>query len=218
MKAMKKIFFVPIVTMLCCSFFATPVALAKITKADVYKHSMANQRRETEKRNREVNRRWYEQQEQQRAQQQRHSSGDDYYNYQKTIQSMRPAANAPEFAQRVLALCNEERSKAGLAPLVLSAELQNAAMLRAEEITRVLSHTRPDGSDCTTVLKSKWGAGENIAAGHDTADKAVSSWMESPGHRRNILHSSFKYLGVGYCYAPDGVGGYTHYWVQIFQG
>lgn len=215
---MKKIFVVPILTMLCFGFFAQPLAFAKITREDVYKHSMANQRREAERRNREVNRRWYEQQEQQRVEQERNSSGDDYYHYKRTIQNMKPAVNAPEFAQQVLALCNQERAKAGVEPLVISAELQNAAMIRAEEITRVLSHTRPDGSDCTTVLKTKWGAGENISAGYDTADKAVSGWMDSPGHRRNILYSSFKYLGVGYYYAPNGVGGYNHYWVQIFQG
>lgn len=215
---MKKLIAAASLIAVCCSFFASPVALAKITKEDVYKHSMANQRREAEQRNREVTRRWYEQQMQQQREQQRRSSGDDYYNYQRTIQSMRPAINAPEFARRVLALCNEERAKIGVAPLQLAEQLQSAATVRAEEISRVMSHTRPDGTDFSTVLQSKWGSGENIAGGYDSTDNVVAGWMDSPGHRRNILNRDFKYLGVGYYYAPDGVGGYTHYWVQIFQG
>lgn len=215
---MKKLIAVGALIAVCCSFFSTPVASAKITKADVYKHSMANQRREAERRNREVTRRWYEQQVRQRAQQERHNSGDDYYNYKRTIQNMRPAVNAPEFARQVLELCNEERAKAGVAPLQLAEDLQSAAMIRAEEISRFMSHTRPDGRDCTTVLKTRWGAGENIAGGYDSTSRAVAGWLDSPGHRRNILYRDFKYLGVGYYYAPDGVGGYKHYWVQIFQG
>lgn len=186
-----------------------------LTKDDVYKHSMANQRREAERRNREVTRRWYEQQARQREEQQRRSSGNDYYNYQRTIQGMRPAVNAPDFARQVLKLCNEECAKAGVAPLQLAEDLP---MIRAEEISRLMSHTRHGGRDCTTVLKTKWGAGENIAGGHDSTDKVVAGWMDSPGHRRNILNRDFKYLGVGCYYAPDGVGGYKHYWVQIFQG
>lgn len=215
---MKKLMAVASLIAACCSFFTTPVALAKITKEDVYKHSMVNQRRETERRNREITRRWYEQQARQREEQQRRSSGDDYYNYQRTIQSMKPAVNAPEFAKQVLALCNAERAKAGVAPLQLAEQLQSAAKIRAEEISLVTSHTRPDGSDFSTVLQSKWGSGENIAAGYDSTDNVVAGWMDSPGHRRNILYGNFKYLGVGYYYAPDGEGGYKHYWVQIFQG
>ena len=174
---MKKVIAVTSLIAVCCSFFASPVALAKITKEDVYKHSMANQRREAEQRNREVTRRWYEQQTQQREQQRR-SAGDDYYNYQRTIQSMRPAINAPEFARQVLALCNEERAKAGVAPLQLAEQLQSAATVRAEEISRVMSHTRPDGTDFSTVLQSKWGSGENIAGGYDSTDKVVAGWMD----------------------------------------
>ena len=110
-----------------------------------------------------------------------------------------------------------ERAKAGVSPLYLSPELQRAAMLRAVEITKFFSHTRPDGRDCNTVLSSPWGVGENISAGSNTAQEVVARWMNSPGHRRNILYARFKELGVGYCYAPDGVGGYVHYWVQIFR-
>ena len=130
----------------------------------------------------------------------------------------RRAAIKPElFPQQVLDLVNKERAKVGARPLRLSSELQSAAMLRAREITQVMSHTRPNGKSCMTVLKSPWGAGENIAGGNETPEEVVESWMNSPGHRRNILYSRFNKLGVGYCYDLNGVGGYKHYWVQIFQ-
>lgn len=126
-------------------------------------------------------------------------------------------ADFASFPEQVLQLVNHERAKAGVSPLYLSPELQRAAMLRAVEITKFFSHTRPDGRDCNTVLSSPWGVGENISAGSNTAQEVVARWMNSPGHRRNILYARFKELGVGYCYAPDGVGGYVHYWVQIFR-
>lgn len=130
----------------------------------------------------------------------------------------RKAAIKPElFPQQVLDLVNKERAKVGARPLRLSSELQSAAMLRAREITQVMSHTRPNGKSCMTVLKSPWGAGENIAGGNETPEEVVQSWMDSPGHRRNILYPRFNKLGVGYCYDLNGVGGYQHYWVQLFQ-
>ena len=130
----------------------------------------------------------------------------------------RKAAIQPElFPQQVLDLVNKERVKVGARHLCLSSELQSAAMLRAREITQVMSHTRPNGKSCVTVLKSPGGAGENIAGGNETPEEVVECWMNSPGHRRNILHPRFNKLGVGYCYYPNGVGGYQHYWVQLFQ-
>lgn len=133
-------------------------------------------------------------------------------------EAARKASIKPEqFPQQVLDLVNKERAKAGAKPLRLSSELQSAAMLRALEITQKMSHTRPNGKSCMTVLKSPWGAGENIAGGNETPEEVVGGWMNSPGHRRNILYPRFNKLGVGYCYDPNGVGGYQHYWVQIFQ-
>lgn len=121
-----------------------------------------------------------------------------------------------DVAQQVLALVNEERRKAGVAPLTLSAELQSAAAIRAEEITRRFSHTRPDGSKFSTVIPNgKYTMGENIAAGKNTAAKVVQQWMNSPGHRANILRSDYTELGVGYVYKENSQ--YMHYWVQIFR-
>lgn len=120
-------------------------------------------------------------------------------------------------ARQVLALVNEERRKVGVAPLTLSAELQSAAAIRAEEITQKFSHTRPDGTNFQTILPNSryYIAGENIAAGNSTAAKVVQQWMNSPGHRANILRSEYSELGVGYVYKENSE--YMHYWVQIFR-
>ena len=113
-------------------------------------------------------------------------------------------------------MVNEERRKVGVAPLTLSAELQSAAAIRAEEITQKFSHTRPDGRHCNTVIPNgRYTMGENIAAGNNTAAKVVQQWMNSPGHRANILRSEYTELGVGYVYKENSQ--YKHYWVQIFR-
>lgn len=126
--------------------------------------------------------------------------------------------DSSNFAEEVLELVNIERQKVGVAPLQLSEELTDRANLRAEEIVELFSHTRPDGSSCFTVLQgiSYRTCGENIAAGSPTPERVVEQWMDSPGHRANILNGAFKYLGLGYCY--DENGEYDHYWVQLFVG
>lgn len=127
--------------------------------------------------------------------------------------------SSTEYANKVLELVNEERSKAGLDDLTLDETLNKAATVRAEEITREFSHSRPDGSDAFTVLKecgynTYTATGENIAAGQATPEEVVESWMNSEGHRANILSDKFKKLGVGYYKVDDG---YQHYWVQLFS-
>lgn len=122
---------------------------------------------------------------------------------------------APAYAAQVLALVNQERDANGLAPLQLHPELMEAAQIRAEEVTRVFSHNRPDGSSCFTVLDDCdlffLSAGENIAQGYVSPQEVVAGWMRSPGHRANILSDSFSMLGVGYDSASQS-------WVQIFVG
>ena len=121
------------------------------------------------------------------------------------------------FAEEVLQLVNVERAKVGAAPLRLNNELQNAAVIRAEEITRHFAHERPDGSSCFTLLRNRNRTlGENIAAGNATPEEVVDQWMHSPGHRANILNKAFRELGVGYC-CKEGTE-YTHYWIQMFRG
>lgn len=119
--------------------------------------------------------------------------------------------------QKVLALVNRERAKEGKEALVLDSALCQVAMLRAKEIVTRFSHTRPNGTSCFTVLKeagiSYMSTGENIAAGQSTPTTVMSSWMNSTGHRENILSSDFGKIGIGYVKAESGYG---HYWVQIF--
>ena len=124
--------------------------------------------------------------------------------------------NTQNYAQRVLDLVNIERRKAGVKPLALSDELMRAAAVRSQEIIKVFSHTRPDGTSFTSIV-SRHGRriGENIAGGYQTPEDVVDGWMHSEGHRKNILHPDFTELGVGYAYEENSQ--YKHYWVQIFR-
>ena len=130
-----------------------------------------------------------------------------------------PTANYSTQAQEVLAQCNAQRQANGIAALSLDPELTKATNIRAQEIATLFSHTRPDGRKCFTVLDqigySYWSAGENIAAGYGNSSAVMNGWMNSPGHRSNILNAGFKRLGVGYVYIPNSEYGY--YWVQIFS-
>lgn len=128
------------------------------------------------------------------------------------------AKTKSSYAEKVLKLVNKERAKAGRKALKLDASLNRAAKVRAEEITKVFSHDRPDGSNCFSIMKemgiSYHAVGENIAAGQPTPEEVVKSWMNSDGHRANILSADFEKLGVGYV-KTDGI--YKHYWVQLFS-
>ena len=121
--------------------------------------------------------------------------------------------NTQNYAQRVLDLVNIERRKAGIKPLVLSDELMR---VRSQEVTKVFSHTRPDGTPFSSIV-SRHGRriGENIGGGYQTPEEVVDGWMHSEGHRKNILHPDFTELGVGYTYEENSQ--YKHYWVQIFR-
>ncbi len=121
----------------------------------------------------------------------------------------------------VLKIVNQERMRVGLAPLSMTEELQDAAHVRVEEICRKFSHTRPDGSDCFTVLGevgATWydAMAENIAAGYVSPQTVMAGWMRSPGHCANILGANYTHVGVGYCY--NGAAEYNYYWTQVFGG
>lgn len=118
-------------------------------------------------------------------------------------------------AQAVLAEVNAARAQNGLSALTLDASMNRAAAVRAAELAQSFSHTRPNGSRGLTALNeagvSYRTAGENIASGQQTAQAVVSAWMNSSGHRANILSASFGRMGVG----QATIGGRT-YWVQLF--
>lgn len=137
---------------------------------------------------------------------------------QSEPQSSNPTYNAGyDAAQEVLNLVNQERSKRGLAPMHLSDELMRCCAIRAQELTEYFSHTRPNGESATQMIsRPDYKVGENIAAGQVSAYDVVESWMNSPGHRANILDPKYTELGVGYAAAQGDQ--YGHYWVQMFRG
>ena len=120
------------------------------------------------------------------------------------------------FAEQVVKLVNQERIKAGLNEVTLDKTIENAALIRAKEITQSFSHTRPNGSNFSTVLKEQGitykGAGENIAWGQNSPEEVMKAWMNSQGHRANILNPNFTKIGVGHYQNAKG----TNYWAQLF--
>ena len=118
-------------------------------------------------------------------------------------------SNREDLATQVLNLLNGERASRGLSALRMDPELTRAACVRAGEIARSFSHTRPDGSAWSTVSGAAYG--ENIARGQNSAEKVIAAWMTSTSHRENMLRAS--YGSVGICaYKVNGV----MHWVQLF--
>lgn len=120
------------------------------------------------------------------------------------------------YIKQVANLVNKERAKAGLSPLTVKKDIESAAKVRAIETQKSFSHTRPNGSKFTTALTESnvtfKGAGENIAWGQKTPEQVMDVWMNSEGHRANILNKNFTSIGVGYETTSSG----TPYWVQLF--
>ena len=116
-------------------------------------------------------------------------------------------------AYEALALVNQERRDAGMDVLAMDGELLEAAMQRAAECSVFYSHTRPNGLSCSSISPGAFG--ENIAAStgmkFSTADAVVGAWMNSTGHRQNILNAGYRSIGIG-CFYKDGVW----YWAQTF--
>lgn len=120
-----------------------------------------------------------------------------------------------DFASQVVALVNAERTKQGLSALTIDTKVQQAALVRAKESAQSFSHTRPNGSSFSTALTeagvSYRTAGENIAYGQSTPQQVMNAWMNSSGHRANILNANYTTIGVGYTVING-----TAYWAQLF--
>lgn len=112
-------------------------------------------------------------------------------------------------AYEVLALVNAQRTQNGLGVLHMNASLMESAMVRASENAVCFSHTRPDGSSCFDLDADM--CAENIAVGDQTAQQVMNSWMNSQGHRQNILLEDATTIGIG-CFVHNGV----LYWTQCF--
>ncbi|MBL1108920.1 TerD family protein [Streptomyces sp. 5-8] len=123
-------------------------------------------------------------------------------------------------AAEVLALTNTERGRAGLPPLAADPLLTAAAQAHSADMVArdFYAHTAPDGSEpwdrAAAAGARRRTIGENIACGQRSAAEVVTDWMNSPGHRANILKRDFTHLGVGFA----GGGRAGTYWTQLFGG
>ncbi len=117
-----------------------------------------------------------------------------------------------DYAAQVLDLVNKQRTAAGKSKLHMNSALQRTAMQRAAEIVVNFSHTRPDGSSWNTAFPDYYAAGENLAKGQTTPNAVTTAWMNSDGHRANILSSDYNAVGIC-CLYYNG----TYFWVQCFS-
>ncbi|MFC0418341.1 SafA/ExsA family spore coat assembly protein [Cytobacillus solani] len=119
---------------------------------------------------------------------------------------------------QVVQLVNQERAKYGLNPLKSNWELARVARYKSQDMIdrKYFDHNSPTYGTPFQMMKSFGisyrSAGENIAAGQATPYEVVQAWMNSEGHRKNILSSTFTEIGVGYVKG----GSYGHYWTQMF--
>ena len=127
------------------------------------------------------------------------------------------AVSGSSVESEVLRLVNIERSKAGLSALKMNNSLSDVARMKSQDMAdkNYFSHTSPTYGSPFDMMK-KFGityttAGENIAKGYAGAEAVMNGWMNSPGHKANILNPKFGTLGVGYV----NKGG-TTYWTQMF--
>jgi uncharacterized protein YkwD len=140
-------------------------------------------------------------------------------------QAPTPAFPVPNsFIQEVLDLTNAERIKGGLSVLKLNPNLNLAAQNHSEDMALkdYFSHTGINGSssgDRATSAGYQFSyLGENIAAGYITPQEVVQGWMNSPGHRANIMNANYQEMGLGYYYLESDTGNvnYNYYWTQEF--
>ena len=126
------------------------------------------------------------------------------------------ADQATKFTEEVVRLVNIERTNAGLSTVSMDSKVKEAAQVRAVEIKTLFEHKRPNGTSCFTALTEKGvtyrGCGENIAYGQRSPEDVMKGWMNSDGHRANILKKEFTHIGVGYFQDTNG----TKHWTQLF--
>lgn len=121
--------------------------------------------------------------------------------------------------QEVFKYVNQYRAEAGVAPVVLDAELTEYAMQRAAELAVLYSHDRPNGKGCFTILEGAdtlfitGSVGENIAMGQNDAAAVSESWYNSSGHYKNMVMESHVSVGIGCFYQNSG----DLLWVQLFS-
>ena len=126
-----------------------------------------------------------------------------------------PDKEGQAYEEEVVRLVNVERANAGLPALKSDWELARVAEHKSQDMhdKKYFSHTSPTYGSPFTMMKNYGiqykAAGENIAQGQRTPEEVVNAWMNSSGHRANILNKNYTHIGVGY--VEDG-----HYWTQMF--
>jgi uncharacterized YkwD family protein len=142
---------------------------------------------------------------------------------QKPVQAEKPQATTPAssavsaFEQQVVELTNQERAKNGLPALKLDVELSKVARDKSKDMQtkNYFSHTSPTYGSPFDMMKaygvSYKSAGENIAMGQRSPEEVVQAWMNSQGHRENIMNPNFTHIGVGHVATGN-------YWTQMFIG
>ena len=142
---------------------------------------------------------------------------------QKSVQTEKPAATTPAsssvsaFEQQVVQLTNQERAKNGLPALKLDVELSKVAREKSRDMQakNYFSHTSPTYGSPFDMMKaygiSYKAAGENIAMGQRSPEEVVQAWMNSQGHRENIMNPNFTHIGIGHITQGN-------YWTQMFIG
>lgn len=128
-----------------------------------------------------------------------------------------------EFQARVLELTNQERLSRGLDPLTYDSRLNLAAEQYSELLATQdrVGHVGPDGSTATDRANAAGfpgGVGENLGYGYTSPEEVVNGWMNSDGHRANILNPDYNSIGIGYFYLENDTGSenWNHYWTQKF--
>lgn len=123
------------------------------------------------------------------------------------------------FEIQVFQITNRVRQKSGLRPLVLNNQLIAAARFHSQDMARmrIMGHQGSNGSQVTHRAR-RFGypfsfVGENVAAGQRTPKEVMTSWINSPGHYRNLLLPDYSEIGVGYISCRSG---YKTYWTQVF--
>ena len=118
-------------------------------------------------------------------------------------------------------IINTERLARGLNPLYCVPYLMDCADERAEEISEIWGHNRPNGEAYVTIIDysivSYRNIYENIAGGCATAEETMQQFLNSPKNWAAIVNPDFTHMGIGLCYNPDGYGGAVWYWCQIFS-
>ncbi|WP_219500454.1 CAP domain-containing protein [Nonomuraea ceibae] len=134
----------------------------------------------------------------------------------QVLRDSEPVQSVPGMASEVVRLTNTARARQGCGPLRADARLTRAAREHSYEMARSgqFTHESPDGSSPWDRMERAGypaGAAENIGRGYSSAEEAVSGWLDSPDHRRNILSCDFKAIGVGVVSSPEGI-----WWTQDF--